>query len=123
MLKALYNFKATFAKTLSFQENDIFILHQVNTKQRNWWQVVNSVGQVGYVPSNYVTTIQVKHTSVVKSHIVIYVGSIHIVKFHFVSFYVYKLYYCILLYHGFSLIYRLFLLLYLILSQLSMMRP
>ncbi|XP_023720301.1 NCK-interacting protein with SH3 domain isoform X2 [Cryptotermes secundus] len=59
MLKALYNFKATFAKTLSFQENDIFILHQVNTKQRNWWQVVNSVGQVGYVPSNYVTAIQV----------------------------------------------------------------
>jgi mannitol/fructose-specific phosphotransferase system IIA component len=68
MLKALYNFKATFAKTLSFQENDIFILHQVNTKQRNWWQVVNSVGQVGYVPSNYVTTIQVKVTSIVKSH-------------------------------------------------------
>jgi hypothetical protein len=60
MLKALYDFKATFAKTLSFRENDIFILHQVSTKQRNWWQVVNSKGQVGYVPSNYVTTIQVK---------------------------------------------------------------
>ncbi|PSN40629.1 hypothetical protein C0J52_09234 [Blattella germanica] len=59
MLKALYDFKATFAKTLSFKENDIFILHQISTKQRNWWQVVNSSGQVGYVPSNYVTTIQV----------------------------------------------------------------
>lgn len=61
MLKALYDFKATFAKTLSFQESDMFILHQVNTKQRNWWQVVNSNGQVGYVPSNYVTTIQVRY--------------------------------------------------------------
>lgn len=59
MLKALYDFKATFAKTLSFQESDMFILHQANTKQRNWWQVVNSNGQVGYVPSNYVTTVQV----------------------------------------------------------------
>ena len=65
MLKALYDFKATFAKTLSFRENDIFILHQISTKQRNWWQVVNANGQVGYVPSNYVTTIQVKSASIV----------------------------------------------------------
>jgi hypothetical protein len=66
MLKALYDFKATFAKTLSFQESDMFILHQANTKQRNWWQVVNSNGQVGYVPSNYVTTIQVRDVSVLE---------------------------------------------------------
>ncbi|XP_067013457.2 NCK-interacting protein with SH3 domain isoform X2 [Anabrus simplex] len=59
MLKAMYDFKATFAKTLSFKENDLFILHHANTKQRNWWQVINSKGQVGYVPSNYVTVIQV----------------------------------------------------------------
>nr|CAD7403582.1 unnamed protein product [Timema cristinae]CAD7430086.1 unnamed protein product [Timema monikensis] len=61
MLKAMYDFKATFAKTLSFHENDIFILHHANTKNRNWWQVVNSLGQVGYVPSNYVTPVKVKH--------------------------------------------------------------
>lgn len=91
MLKALYNFKATFAKTLSFQENDIFILHQVNTKQRNWWQVVNSVGQVGYVPSNYVTTIQVKHTLVVKSHYIFIYVVTTLLNF-IVSVYVYKLY-------------------------------
>lgn len=60
MLKALYDFKATFAKTLSFCENDHFILHQSNTKQRNWWQVVNSAGQLGYIPSNYVTTVKVE---------------------------------------------------------------
>lgn len=59
MLKALYDFGATFAKTLSFQENDHFVLYQNHTKQRNWWQVVNSRGQVGYIPSNYVSTIKV----------------------------------------------------------------
>ncbi|KAG7205248.1 hypothetical protein KM043_018328 [Ampulex compressa] len=60
MLKALYDFKATFAKTLSFREGDYFVLHQSNTKQRNWWQVVNSEGQVGYIPSNYVTIVKVQ---------------------------------------------------------------
>ncbi|XP_011500220.1 PREDICTED: NCK-interacting protein with SH3 domain isoform X2 [Ceratosolen solmsi marchali] len=59
MLKALYDFKATFAKTLSFRENEHFVLYQSQTKERNWWQVVNSEGQVGYIPSNYVTTIKV----------------------------------------------------------------
>lgn len=59
MLKALYDFRATFAKTLSFREGDLFVLHHGHTKQRNWWQVVNEKGQVGYVPSNYVATIQV----------------------------------------------------------------
>lgn len=59
MLKALYDFKATFAKTLSFQEGDHFVLYQTNTKQRNWWQVVNRDGLIGYIPSNYVTTVKV----------------------------------------------------------------
>lgn len=59
MLKALYDFKATFSKTLSFKENDFFILHQTNTKQRNWWQVINEKGEIGFVPSNYVETISV----------------------------------------------------------------
>lgn len=59
MLRALYDFNASFAKTLSFRENDHFILHQTSTKQRNWWQVVNESGQMGFVPSNYVTTIKV----------------------------------------------------------------
>lgn len=60
MLRALYDFEATFAKTLSFREGDHFVLHQSNTKQRNWWQVVNSKAQVGYIPSNYVTTVKVQ---------------------------------------------------------------
>lgn len=59
MLKALYDFKATFAKTLSFRENEHFLLHQTNTKQRNWWQVINEKGEIGFVPSNYVEKIRV----------------------------------------------------------------
>ncbi|XP_031850258.1 NCK-interacting protein with SH3 domain isoform X2 [Nomia melanderi] len=66
MLKALYDFKATFAKTLSFQEGDCFILYQTNTKQRNWWQVVNRNGLIGYIPSNYVTTIKVPSQTLIE---------------------------------------------------------
>ncbi|XP_076670690.1 NCK-interacting protein with SH3 domain [Andrena cerasifolii] len=59
MLKALYDFKATFAKTISFQKGDYFVLYQTSTKQKNWWQVVNRDGLIGYIPSNYVTTVKV----------------------------------------------------------------
>lgn len=59
MLKALYDFKATFAKTLSFQQDEHFILLQRNIKQKNWWQVVNKKGQLGYIPSNYVKPVKV----------------------------------------------------------------
>ena len=59
MLKALYDFNATFAKTLTFQENDHFIFYHNHSKKKNWWQVVNAKGQVGYIPSNYITLIKV----------------------------------------------------------------
>ncbi|XP_043262915.1 NCK-interacting protein with SH3 domain [Colletes gigas] len=66
MLKALYDFKATFAKTLSFQEGDYFILYQTNTKQKNWWQVVDRDGLIGYIPSNYVTTVKVPSQTLIE---------------------------------------------------------
>lgn len=59
MLKALYDFEATLAKTLSFTEGEFFFLQQSNAKQRNWWHVVNKKGQVGFVPSNYVAAVKV----------------------------------------------------------------
>lgn len=59
MVKALYDFKATFAKTLSFREGEYFILLQRNVKQKNWWQVVNRGGRLGYIPSNYITSVKV----------------------------------------------------------------
>jgi len=59
VVKALYDFKATFAKTLSFRVGEHFLLLQRNVKQKNWWQVVNRGGRLGYIPSNYVTTVKV----------------------------------------------------------------
>ncbi|XP_049866632.1 NCK-interacting protein with SH3 domain-like [Pectinophora gossypiella] len=60
ILKALYDFEATQSKTLSFTEGEFFFLQQTNSKQRNWWHVVNRKGQVGFVPSNYVASVKVE---------------------------------------------------------------
>lgn len=59
MLRSLYDFKATYAKTLSFKANDYFILHQTTTKHKNWWEVINERGEMGFIPSNYVETLTV----------------------------------------------------------------
>ncbi|CAK1545316.1 unnamed protein product [Leptosia nina] len=60
MLKSLYDFEATLAKTLSFAEGEYFYLQQTNAKQRNWWHVINRNGQIGFVPSNYVAAVKVE---------------------------------------------------------------
>lgn len=44
-----------------FEEGELFLLHQTSARQRNWWQVVNERGSVGFVPSNYVEKIKVSH--------------------------------------------------------------
>ncbi|XP_065155397.1 NCK-interacting protein with SH3 domain [Atheta coriaria] len=54
MLRSLYDFQATYTKTLTFKSNDYFILHQTTTKHKNWWEVINEHGEMGYIPSNYV---------------------------------------------------------------------
>lgn len=59
MLHSLYDFKATYAKTLSFRANEFFVLHQTNTKHKNWWEVINEEGQMGFIPSNYVEKMSV----------------------------------------------------------------
>lgn len=59
MLHSLYDFKATYAKTLSFKTNEYFLLHQTNTKHKNWWEVINEKGEMGYIPSNYVESVTV----------------------------------------------------------------
>jgi hypothetical protein len=46
-------------QTISFDEGEYFIMHQTSAKQRNWWQVINMKGNIGFVPSNYVTRLQV----------------------------------------------------------------
>ncbi|CAH0554658.1 unnamed protein product [Brassicogethes aeneus] len=59
MLHSLYDFKATYAKTISFKTNEYFILHQTTTKHKNWWEVINEKGEMGYIPSNYVENVTV----------------------------------------------------------------
>lgn len=78
MLKAIYEFVAVYPKTIrlhalsltktrvelinplfSFDEGEMFILHQTSARQRNWWQVVNERGNIGFVPSNYVEKLKV----------------------------------------------------------------
>lgn len=59
MLHSLYDFAATYAKTLSFKSNEYFILHQTNTKHKNWWEVINEKGEMGFIPSNYVEKVNV----------------------------------------------------------------
>lgn len=61
MLKAKYLFQANYPKTISFDEGEFFILHQPTTsvRQRNWWQVISMKGNMGFVPSNYVTNLKV----------------------------------------------------------------
>lgn len=62
MLKAMYDFQAVYPKTISFDEGEHFILYQTSAKQRNWWQVVNMKGSIGFVPSNYVMKIKVRNS-------------------------------------------------------------
>lgn len=59
MLRTLYEYKSTFSKALSFKAHEFFILHQANTKHKNWWQVINEKGEIGFVPNNYVETVTV----------------------------------------------------------------
>lgn len=66
MLKALYDFKATYAKSLSFTANEYFILHQTNLKHKNWWQVINKNGEIGFIPSNYIEPISVTEGTYIK---------------------------------------------------------
>lgn len=62
MLRSMYDFQATYSKTLSFRTNDYFILHQTVTKHKNWWEVINEKGAMGFIPSNYVEKITVSPT-------------------------------------------------------------
>lgn len=60
MLRALYDFQSTIAQTICFSKGDLFVLHPSINKQRNWWHVISAKGEVGYVPNNYVQTMEVK---------------------------------------------------------------
>ena len=54
MFKALYTFKKTHSTSISFEENDLFLELPGASGDKNWNYVINTHGQTGYVPKNYV---------------------------------------------------------------------
>ena len=54
MFKALYAFKKTHPSSLGFEDHEIFIELPGAGGDKNWYYVINTNGQAGYVPKNYV---------------------------------------------------------------------
>ena len=52
----LYDYDARTAEDLSFRKGDK--LRIINQQDGDWWQAQNALGQVGYIPSNYVAKVQ-----------------------------------------------------------------
>lgn len=53
MLRALYDFKAPYENTLSFSENDLFVVLKRNNKDNDWVHVINLKGINGYVSYSF----------------------------------------------------------------------
>lgn len=67
MLQALYDYKDTSSeRTLDFKINDEFFIYRDVADKKSWCLVINHTGDLGYVPYNYVKTIYVKDTHVLK---------------------------------------------------------
>ena len=49
---ALYPFKAIEGGDLSLEKNAEYEV--IDDSQEHWWKVKNGLGQIGYIPSNYV---------------------------------------------------------------------
>ncbi|XP_069983091.1 NCK-interacting protein with SH3 domain isoform X2 [Penaeus vannamei] len=54
MLRSLYAYKGTHARTLGFQVGDKF-MEIGPSRDPNWLHVINERGSVGYVPKNYIS--------------------------------------------------------------------
>ena len=66
MLRSLYTYKGTHARTLGFQAGERFV--EVGTsRDPNWLHVRSERGIIGYVPKNYVTNDEVRVRHVVLS--------------------------------------------------------
>lgn len=63
MLRSLYAYKGTHARTLGFQVGDKF-MEIGPSRDPNWLHVINERGSVGYVPKNYISADEVKDVKV-----------------------------------------------------------
>lgn len=59
MLRSLYAYKGTHARTLGFQAGEQFV--EIGTsRDPNWLHVMSERGTIGYVPKNYVANDEVR---------------------------------------------------------------
>lgn len=49
MLRAMYDFQAPYDSTLTFSENDLFVVLKRNNKDHEWVHVIKLNGENGYV--------------------------------------------------------------------------
>ena len=49
MLRAMYDFQAPYDSTLTFAENDLFVVLKRNNKDHEWVHVIKLNGENGYV--------------------------------------------------------------------------
>ena len=57
MYRALYEYKSALPDYLSFRAGDQFTI--IDRASKDWFKAQNGMGQIGYVPCTYVTSVQV----------------------------------------------------------------
>ena len=57
MYRALYEYKSALPDYLSFRAGDQFTI--IDKLNKDWFKAQNGMGQIGNVPCNYVTPVQV----------------------------------------------------------------
>jgi len=66
MLKALYDYEdSSSERTLDFKTNDEFFIYRDVADKKSWCLVINCIGNLGYVPYNYVKTIYVSIDNII----------------------------------------------------------
>lgn len=69
MLRSLYAYKGTHARTLGFQVGEKFL--EIGTsRDPNWLHVISERGTIGYVPKNYIGPEEVRSIIMLYSTVV-----------------------------------------------------
>jgi hypothetical protein len=79
VLRSVYEYESNDNKVLNFKIGERFIIIKAS-KPNDWVYCVNSLGQLGYVPHDYVTYEQVQH------HFILHFNQLFIYSFLFQSF-------------------------------------
>ncbi|KAL5015386.1 hypothetical protein ScPMuIL_009656 [Solemya velum] len=65
MYRAIYDYTSRLSNYMSFQKNDNFTV--LDNSEKDWFLAQNGLGEVGYIPKNYVEPISVADPDVLKS--------------------------------------------------------